>query len=117
MLSHHLEASVIFLNCKKTSWTPCTSKYCRSNNITKIKNHCSRGKILSSGVTLICTRKQLQIAKPIEDIKSSRTLSYMWLFGHVMKLLGRVITIFIAKISCGTNFGLWNVAARHSHAN
>ena len=73
-------------------------------------NHSSRGKIPSSGVTLICTRKQLQIAKPVVDIKSRGTLSYMWLLGHV-------ITIFIAKILCGTNFGFKNVAARHSHAN
>ena len=29
----------------------------------------------------------------------------MWLLGHVIKLPGHVITIFIAKILCGANFG------------
>ena len=38
----------------------------------------SAGWLWSPGVTLICTRKQLQIAKPFVDIKSRRTLSYMW---------------------------------------
>ena len=67
---------------------------------------------LISRVTLICTRKQLQMAKSVVDIKSRHTLSYMWLLGHVIKLLGHVITIFIAKILRGANsaFRMWRLA-------
>ena len=41
-------------------------------------------------MTLIFPRKQLQIAKSVVHVTSHGTWSYVWLLGHVIKLLGHV---------------------------